>query len=362
MNILVDSFFAADADGHGGNHRTAQIAELIAEAGIEITNLDRKIVQKKLDRLLAGLQSILNPSTLRFINQHQLKISKSPVSLAFCGFQRQLYQKALQQHTGAKVMVWEATKNYVAPYVADERHFKIVGVPQNLEALVTGQNAFFESFDIEAQALAKADIVFCIAREEEWLLRLKGVNAHFLPYYPPAKLFERLLSLREARTREQPSRFLILGNAKNPPTKAGMIEQLNWLQEVRKTLEFQVDIVGFGTDELLSYCNHSDFFLHGAVELEKLNELMLRAKAALIHQQAGAGAITRIPEMLIAGIPVIANGNACRSAFTYAGVYCYDDRFELTDLMAKTLERPEVLPRPVKAEKRFINCLLELAH
>jgi hypothetical protein len=80
-----------------------------------------------------------------------------------------------------------------------------------------------------------------------------------------------------------------------------------------------------------------------------------KAIAVLIYQEAGVGALTRIPEMLIAGILVIANSNTCRSAYNYDGIYCYDDDYELIKLMESELGLPEILPRPVEAERRFID-------
>jgi hypothetical protein len=82
-----------------------------------------------------------------------------------------------------------------------------------------------------------------------------------------------------------------------------------------------------------------------------------KAIAVLIYQEAGVGALTRIPEMLIAGILVIANSNTCRSAYNYDGIYCYDDDYELIKLMKSKLDLPKVLPSPIEAERRFIDCL-----
>ncbi|NDJ18733.1 glycosyltransferase family 4 protein [Myxacorys almedinensis] len=361
MNILVDTFFTTDPNGHGGNHRTAQIAELIKKASIDISPFDRTLLTTRFSRYLAGINAILNPKTLRFITKYRLKVGYSPVALAFCGFQRQLYQTRLRQHSGSKLLLWEATKNYVAPYVASDVGFRVVAMPHNLESLVPKQDAFFEGFETEVSALAKANVVFCISREEEWLLRTKGINAHYLPYYPPEPVLERLLNIRDARSHAEKRRFLILGNANNPPTEQGMIEQLQWLTNVRKAFEFQVDIVGFGTERLSTHVNLADFKVHGSVSPETLNDFLIHAQAALIHQTPTSGALTRIPEFLVAGIPMIANSNACRSTDEYAGVYRYDDWLELADLMGQPLPVPDLLPRPIAAEKRFIDCLKELA-
>lgn len=354
MDILLDSFFEATASGHGGNHRSAQILELIERSGVSVKRFDRQLLSTARDRYVAGIRSILNPQTIRFVRRHQIQIKPSLENIAFCGFQRQLYDRVLRQHSGTRILLWEATKNYVAPYVAAENHYKTIALPHNLESLVPAQAALFEGLETEIQALKKADVVFCIAREEEWLLRTQGVNAYYLPYYPPSAIVQQLQQVRQSRS--PGARFLMLGNAHNPPTQQGMIEQLDGLKQIRSTLEFQVDIVGYGTETLKPYCDHPDFVVHGGVEPEALHQLLVQTKAALVHQKPTSGALTRIPELLIAGVPVIANSNACRSS-DYCGVYRYDDWLELTDYLARSLETPPLLAPPIAAQKRFISFL-----
>lgn len=358
MSLLVDTFFTTNANGHGGDHRTAQIAELIAKANLETTPFSRTILKSAQSRSIAAIKAVIAPATWKFIAKHHLKINPAFRSIAFCGFQRQLYQRVLQQHTGSKVLIWEATKNYVAPFVAAEQHFKVIAFPHNLEALVPGQGAIFENFETEVRALVKADWVFCISREEEWLLRTKGANAHYLPYYPPQPVLEQFLKVRAARQNPDRDRFLIHGNANNPPTRNGMIEQIAWLKKVRETLPFEVDIVGYGTEKLKDYCDSAaDFVVHGSVSPDQLQAFLTSTKAALIHQVPTSGALTRIPELLVAGIPVIANRNAARSTSEYAGVYQYEDWIELAELMSRSLSCPEMLDRPIAHEKRVIDCL-----
>jgi hypothetical protein len=105
-------------------------------------------------------------------------------------------------------------------------------------------------------------------------------------------------------------------------------------------------------------------YLHGdgSVSSDELNKILTTTKAVLIHQLAGVGALTRIPEMLIAGVPVIANGNACRSSFEYDGIYHYEDQTELKEMLSKSeFPFPQMLPRPRCAEERFIKTLRELS-
>jgi len=355
MSILLDSFFEPNASGHGGNRRSAQIVELLTRSQVSFTRFERQLLTTGRDRIFAAIKGLCNPKTAQFVLKHRISLQPALKNLAFCGFQRQLYDQVISQHTGDRILLWEATKNYVAPYIAKDRNFKVIAVPHNLEYFVPG--AFHESLSTEIQALVNADFVFCISREEEWLLRLHGANAYYLPYYPPQAIEQQLLTIRTKRTPND--RFLILGSAGNPPTRQGMIEQIQWLKHLRSHLDFEVDIVGNKTELLKEYCDET-FTLHGTVSDEQLTELLTHAKTALIHQTPSSGALTRIPELLLAGIPVVANGNACRSAFSYAGVSWYDDEFELLDRLIQSFDPPPLPPRPIAAEKRFIDAVQPL--
>ena len=355
--VLRRTNFDSDLNGHGGNRRTAQIAELVKRAGFSIQDIDPTI-STRFNRYCTGLQAI---------KKYRLKFPSSYRTISTYGYECLVHQQAFQQHTGSKVILWEATSNYITPNISKVEGIKIISLLHNLESLVPSslnlspRRQLFRKFEIEVQNLAIADAIFCISREEQWLLKLFGIDADFLPYYPHQNLVSNLLEIRKSRAiHNQKNRFLILGTCYNPPTKIGMIEQIQWLSKIKSRFDFEVDIAGYGTETLVKYCQQTNFNLIGSVEPEKLNYLLSNAKAILVHQQAGVGALTRIPEMLISGIPVIANANACRSAFSYAGVYWYDSEEELEVLMKQNLDLPPILSRPKAAEKRFIECITEL--
>jgi hypothetical protein len=364
QHILIETLYKVDPNGHGGNHRTGQITELVKSAELEVYDIQNRgdignIKTTRWSRYAAGIQ---------LLAKHHFKVSPSYQMIGRCGHLYQVYRNVLNQNQdiNANLILWEATKKHVEIYSAKDAGFKIVAIPQNLESLVVDYTDPFtgkslpESLENEIKHLANSDAVFSISREEQWLLKLFGIDADFLPYYPPSSILSNLLHIRELRNYRETKRFLILGTFFNPPTRLGMIEQVQWLARIKKDISFEIDIAGYGTEQLKDYCNDLNFTIHGTVDSEKLNYLLTNAKAVLIHQKAGVGALTRIPEMLMAGIPVIANGNACRSAFSYPGVYCYDNEAELADLMTKNLDSPSLLPRPLAAEKRFINCLKKL--
>ena len=367
--ILRSTRRKSNPHGNGYDRRSLQLAELVQSAELEIADI-RKTSKNRISRYINGFLFLckyrfqLYPLSrlypyVDFLHSYRF--------LRIFGEEVENYRNALDRHTGIKLLLWEATEKLIPSCIAQTAGFKLIAVPHNLESLVVDLDNSYnwqdlsKLFQIEIKQLAKANAIFCISREEQWLLNLFGVQADFLPYYPPEPILSELLTVREARNNSVQNRFLILGTAKNPPTFLGMVKQLQCLQKIRQEIKFEVDIAGYGTEELKKYCDHPSFILHGTVEYQKLNELLTNAKAVLIYQEAGVGALTRIPEMLIAGIPVIANSNACRSAFSYSGLYSYDNDYELAELMGKKLHIPVIVQRPVEAEKRFINCLKKLA-
>jgi hypothetical protein len=350
-SILRVSSFKSDLSGHGGNRRTAQINELLESANFAINDAnDQK--STRLERYIYGI-NIWRKNNFRYLQDFR--------TLGTWGDLYVKYENAFKQHSGSKTFLWESTSNQIISYLAKDNQYKIIAMPQNIESLVRGKDdictfkSILENLEKEIIHLAKSDAIFCISREEQWLLKLLGINADFLPYYPPKQIVDELLDIRQSRISSEKRKFLILGTANNPPTFLGMIEQIKILEKVRKEIEFEVDIAGYGTENLREYCTDSSINLLGTVSPSQLHSLMKSAIAVLIYQNAGVGALTRIPEMLIAGIPVIANSNACRSAYNYDGIYCYDDDYELIELMKNNLDVPKVLPRPTESERRFID-------
>jgi hypothetical protein len=95
---------------------------------------------------------------------------------------------------------------------------------------------------------------------------------------------------------------------------------------------------------------------------EALFELLAEARGLLVHQDRGAGALSRITEALVAGVPVIANRIAARSTRGYQGVSVYDTPEELRSLIAAAgFQALPSLPPPREAMDRFRRTLAELA-
>lgn len=351
--VLHHSVFKPNPKGHGGERRTGQISELLQENSIEIQQVDYQITTNYISRLAAGI---------RFSRSQALW--PSPIwRFGYFGFPSKVYNTSFKAHTGKKLLVWEANRDSfeVAPLIAKQSGFNVIALPHNLESLVSASlaNPLSESklaeFSRELFYLSKADAVFCISREEAWLLHQWGVPADYLPYYPPQEIANDLLEIRYLRESTEKDQFLILGTVKNQPTFDGILAQLNLLSQIRQAIPITVSVAGYGSETLEKYCSFPGLNFYGSVSQEKLRDLLINTKAILVHQVTGVGALTRIPEMLVAGIPVIANSHASRSSFEYSGIYTYDTSEEIADLLTKNFDQHPILPRPIQAEKRFVS-------
>lgn len=116
-------------------------------------------------------------------------------------------------------------------------------------------------------------------------------------------------------------------------------------------------IAGYGTERLRMAFEHTGARVVGTVSEVDLVALQLDARALLVHYVPAPGALTRIPEALMAGIPVVANRHAARGYETVSGVHVYDSPEELVELLAADLPEPAV-PTPPAAEGRFVSRVL----
>jgi glycosyltransferase involved in cell wall biosynthesis len=262
------------------------------------------------------------------------------------------------------------------PYVAKDRGHKIVSLPHNFDSLAgadfnpLNRKKNLDLLSNEIKHLAQADRVFCISREEQWFLRLCGVDSDYLPYYPPTSVVCNLLQIREARTKsyndynsdsKKTKQFLILGTYSNPPTRLGILELVKKLKNIEKNCSFEIQIAGFGTENLKNEIdNSSRFKILGTLSNKELIDVMIKTSAVLLYQSYGLGSLTKIPEMLIAGIPIIANSIASRSYFDYNGIFIYENNQELAELIFnENFCLPKLPPPPTQHEYRFLDYITQ---
>lgn len=236
--------------------------------------------------------------------------------------------------------LWENTNDVAAMYLMKAAGAKIIGYPHNLESLVptqtdpiTHKQAPFWLYE-EINRLKLCDEVWAISKEETWLLQLFGVNAKYFPYYPPKAVEQELLQIKKKRDvlkKDEMKQYLILGSATNPPTRIGMQRLIDYFEK-QKNINYTIHIAGYNT-EIFGISKKSTIINHGTVDAEVLNELLVNIDGIIINQPTTSGALTRIVENRIAGIPIYANFGAARDFYNLSDVHIYNDIDELTKLI-----------------------------
>jgi hypothetical protein len=341
-SVLFDTSFELNGRG-GGQRRASQIAELIRRAGFEVAPVPLDSCPQFRRYALAGLAASYKAG---------LGVSRRGVVAGAA------YRAAMVAHRGPKVMVRERTLGCgrMAADLAHGAGFRTVVLPQNFESLVGGQDDPLVRFRSRAAAaadelrrLAREDRVFSISREEQWLLTAHGIPADHLPYFPVPEWEADLLRVRRARRPVRPRRLVVIGSVSNPPVRAGVLDLLRRAGPVVRRAGAELHVAGNDTAAL------------GRLSDDDLYALLATATAALVYQSSGCGALTKIPELLLAGVPVLANGVAARSAHHYAGVHLFETAAEMAELIRADLPTPPPPPRPTRAENRFVATLHELA-
>lgn len=353
--IICHTKFKLDSFGDGGSRRSMQIRDLLAKNGIAFKDDDFVLPKETSKRQLMhwtfrAMKFVRNhyprnkvgslSNRIRLVKYYALRI---PI----------VYDKYLHQDV---VFLWENTNDRDMLYLMKATGHPVIGLPHNIESLVTKHSV--EALREEILNLQQCDCLFAISKEETWLLRLLRMNAFYLPYYPPTEAEAQLLSIRkrrEDRKTNTRNRFLLLGSVTNFPTRKGMQLLLDYAAD--KSLLFDLCVAGYKT-ETLSVNWNQGISLLGTMKNDELGRLLEETDAVLIYQPPTTGALTRIPEMLLAGIPVFVNFDAGRNYMDLSDVYLYNS-FE--DLFA-TLEvfvpyQVESFQRDVNAENMFVKTL-----
>lgn len=355
--------FASDPHGTGPEKRSAQILSLCREAGFSLDDMQPPARVSRWQTWTAGLGARL---------RHGNHASVDHAGIGLLGYRTRFYQEALSVHRGPRVLLWETTYDTLLPKLAREAGYKIIALPHNLESLVSekvfSNPAYNPLADLtdEVKRLALADAIFTISKEERWLLEARGLTPHYLPFYPTATLADECALIRSKRSAlantdtRSSGPLLILGAALNPATARGMTVQLDWLAKLGPSMP-HIIVVGPETETRFAPYRSSRVELLGRVPRTQLVALLESCAALLIHTIAGAGAVTRIPEALLAGVPVIANSNAARDQHGTAGVHVYDSQAEFRALVLAPPSQPPAPPTPGAAATRFVEEISRLA-
>ncbi len=355
--------FASDAHGTGPEKRSAQILSLCREAGFELHDMQPRETGSRWQRWLAGIGPRLREGDHASVDH---------AGIGLLGYRAGFYREELAAHRGPRVLLWETTYDSLLPTLARLAGFKIVALPHNLEALVSdrvfSEPAYdpFSDLSDEVKRLALADRIFTISKEERWLLETRGLAPYYLPFHPTDALAAECELIREKRTTLARSDgrvngpLLLLGAALNPATARGMALQLEWLAALGDSMP-DVVVAGPETESRLVAHQSPKIKLLGRIPRAELVALLESCSALLLHTAGGAGAVTRIPEALLAGVPIIANANAARDQHGTPGVHLYESPDEFRALALAPPPMPIAPPPPRAAIARFKDDISHLA-
>ncbi|MGK7894471.1 MAG: hypothetical protein AB4372_12800 [Xenococcus sp. (in: cyanobacteria)] len=357
FNVLRSSPFAVKYPSHGGEHRSEQILEILSQNNIQITELQQSVFRQARpikDRILGSLNSLRNYDWDAFCERR----------LGGIGQMLNLYHNELTINKKHQAIIWETTGETITPQIKKKYQVPLIALPHNIESFFMihfknrNSHKLFDYLKQELKGLKTADFVFAVSVEEQIFLRNYGIEAEYLPYYPGQRLIDIYSDIRQARKISQKQSFLILGSAKNHANVEGFLQLTDWINNFVNDRYLEVKLVGNQTESLKDSLNYPWLQICGTATETELKQYLTETRAVLIHQTKGLGVLTRIPEMLVAGIPIIANRIAARSATHLPGVYIYDSPEELHHLLTQEFEEVPMPQPPKNAESRFIQAIL----
>ena len=320
--ILFFSRFPAGAHGGGGSHREAQLAELLRPLGyryLSCWDLEHMRVRgRRRTGIFSRLRRTFSPGRDFWADENTWEYVLDMRTAA------RKWRGALRGSGTISLVVLDDPLYFSS--LVEHVHGKgipLVALCQNLESLSPGQlnrKRQLELLHREISLLKKCAMAVTISREETFLLRNLGIPAIYLPYDPVPSIRERLLRVRERRAHGRKQGFLALGNVGNRSTLAGMKALIEyWSRRGSPLRDEKLLVAGFWTPSFLKFQPAPNTVFLGEVSDAELDDLLSSVRAMICYQQSGSGALTKIREMLLAGVPVLANAHASRSYHEYDG-------------------------------------------
>lgn len=344
MKIVIRyTKFASNPSGDGGSKRSVQIEEFWRAKGVDFIE-EKFLLPKKYTKLQAVRWCI---RAIRFISKNvgwkKFPTLKDKINaiLTYALRLPAIYDKYKGQDV---VFLWENTNDVAALYLMKVAGAKIIAYPHNLESLVPTQvdpishrKAPYWLYE-EIERLKLCDEVYAISKEETWLLQLFGVNAKYYPYYPPKVVEQELLAIKSKREAYHQNNileksYLILGSATNPPTRIGMQKLIDYFG-AKDNLSYTIHVAGYQS-QTLRYVQNPKIEYHGTMDVGDLDALQIQVGGIIINQPTTSGALTRIVENRIAGIPIYANFGAARDFYNLHDVHVYESLEDLEVLLSK---------------------------
>ena len=348
--------------GCGGGRRSAQIEEILRRHGITWQDDFTSPAPTRLQLLRAAWRLRFGSPSIRMRGDRRL--------IEYLADDYLRHRWFFAQHPTVRVFLVEECTDYARLRAAHDAGVGLIGLPHNFETLQQTPPRDFYSGEPAAPALSRevtftalADVVFCLSREEQWLLTNFGARTDYLPYHPPEADLPLLRRIRATRQTNPPptGELAVITSGHNPRNREGLLVLCDWLRQLAPSDALHLHIAGQGLEPCRERLSTPHTTFHGEVDVAQWERLMQRCHAIVVHQVAGAGVLTRITEALCAGVPILANPHAARSAYSRPGVHLYHDVTELGELARRPLPFPPAPEPDHEAEQRLITWIRRLS-
>lgn len=349
----------------GGGRRAAQVRDILAAHGISW------ILSDDIRNPAFGRAALLRAALhLRWGGQPAVKFRADRGIIRHLANDYLRHRWFFAQHPEVGAFLIDNCTDYAQLRAARDAGVPVVALPMNFEVWQRPEQQDFysgepmpASLHREATFIARSDAVFCISREEQWYLANYGAAADYLPYLPPAGDRAPLAAIRSRRQAGAPAtgEVFAITTASNLRNREGLLALAALVRSLPADPGFRLHVGGRGTAGLRDHFPSDRCTFHGELSEEAMAGLMVRCQAGIVFQQVGTGALTRIPELLCAGVPVLANPHAARSFHGTAGVHVFHDAAGFSGLCRQPLPLPPAPEPDVAAENRFVAAIRRLA-
>jgi len=350
------SRFLPTLDFGGGSRRMMQVWEILQCLGCELVSSARgdRLDTAVWQRIKKAIKTQADPGCRLWSRQRREAVIR-------LGEVARTWGQAIDTFSNLDLVFMDDPIYFLPLFEAlEKRHKPVVAICHNLETLASSQvekGASKELFVKELDVLSRCRLVITISREETWLLDNLHIPSFYLPYYPLKPVLSRLLAVRREREKlstSSRSGILMLGNAINLSTLEGMNRVIQvWQEKHLDRLAGQLLVAGYNADKMFKPDSFPDSirFL-GTLTNEELDRRLVQVKACLCFQESGTGALTRICEMLIAHVPVLANSHAARSYYHIPGVTEFAGLNHLEEVIEKIDRIGGNIPLPTPPNAR----------
>lgn len=350
------SRFLPTLDFGGGSRRMMQVWEILQGLGCELVSSARsdRIAPDAWKRIRKSIKTMSDTGCRMWSPQRREAVIR-------LGEIARTWGRAIDTFPNLD-LVFMDDPIYFLPLleILEKRHIPVVAICHNLETLAASQvekGAAKGLFLKELEVLSRCRLVITISREETWLLDNLHIHSFYLPYYPLQPVLSRLVAVRREREKistSSRSGILMLGNAINLSTLEGMNRVIQvWQEKHLDRLDGPLLVAGYNADKMFkpdSFPGSVRFL--GTLTNEELDRWLGQVKACLCFQESGTGALTRICEMLIAHVPVLANSHAARSYYHQPGVIEFAGLDHLEEVIEKIDRMGENIPLPTPPNAR----------